>query len=302
MTITKSQKEEIKKAVDEFNLLSKGYIAKKSEHKKILADIKGLESKLKEVEEQEKQEDIFLQKVLSLPGIDDSEVGQLRAQKDRLNQDLNNIANQIGELRTNILKKMVTLPFPIDPNPSQEGPKFLFKMFEDSQLSNTAFKTMCELLDRPMPLLGDQIILSSEKVEVNASSVDEAHKHVINFIQTLRLNVENLSGIYNNIDSLCERVKRSDRYAPILTSLFESKNPLSVSDLSSITKLDESIVYQACYNLIRENWSPSPIKKLPENRYVISAVGRYLMSRYFEKYPPQESEAMNNSLPEELQP
>lgn len=276
--------EKVRKNVAELNRMCAYYVKVKQEYAALTDKREKLETEKKEVEETQKKQDKFLEVVLLAEG-KTTEVDEVTKNLQQTIGQLESLSDQLNNSRTDILKKFKELPFPIDPHKSSvNGSITKFKTIEDIVFEEETLRTLCELLDLPCPLNFEGTTFYPDEVVVNAASVDEAMNQIVQSVQALRFKVSDLLDAYSNIDKLCERVKSSNRYSPILESLFISSKPLSVTELAEQTGFNENITYQACYNMLRDTWSPNPIKRTSGGKFSLTTTGEITMKRYTEKY------------------
>lgn len=276
--------EKVRKNVAELNRMCAFYSKVKQEYAALTDKRKKLEIEKKEVEEKQKKQDKFLEVVL-LAEDKTTKVDEVSKSLQRTINQLESLSDQLNSSRTDILKKFNTLPFPIDPhNSSVDGSVTKFKTIEGIAFEEETLRTLCELLELPYPLNFEGATYYPDEVVVKAASVDEAMNQIVQSIQGLRFKISHLLNAYSNIDKLCERVRGSNRYAPILESLFLSDKPLSLAELAQKTGFNKNITYQTCYNMLRDGWSPNPIKKTPNGNFSLTTTGEITMKRYTEKY------------------
>jgi hypothetical protein len=276
--------EKVKKNIDDLNRMCAFYAATKQEYTASLEERKALEIESKEVEEKQKKQDKFLEVVL-LAEHKSTELDAVHKKLQQTIDQLGKLSETLNAARTDILRKLKDLPFPVDPhNSSVEGSVTKFKMIEGIAFERETLRTLCELLESPYPLNLEGVTYYPDEIAVKAASVDDAMNQVVQSVHALRFKTSGLLDAYSNIDELCKRVRNSDRYAPVLEALFVSGRPLSVTELAQQTGFSESIAYQACYNMLREGWSPSPIKRTPDGKFSLTTTGEITMKRYAEKY------------------
>lgn len=276
--------EKVRKDVAELNRMCAFYLDVKQKYAALTDKRKKLEIEKKEVEQKQKKHDKFLEVVLLAKG-KTTEVDEVSKNLQQTIGQLESLSDQLNNSRTDILKKFKTWPFPIDPhNSSVNGSITKFKTIEGITLEEETLRTLCELLELPYPLSFEGATYYPVEVVVKAASMDEAMNQIVQSVQGLRFKISDLLNAYSNIDEMCERVRSSNRYAPILGSLFSSDKPLSVEKLAQQTGLDKNITYNTCYNLLREIWSPKPIKKTSAGRFSLTTTGEIMMKRYAEKY------------------
>jgi len=303
--------EKVRKSIDDLNGMCAIYEATRQEYAASLDKRKALEIEKKEVEEKQKKQDKFLEVVL-LAEHKSAEVDAVHKNLQQTVDQLEKLSDTLNAARTDILKKLKELPFPIDPhNSSVNGSVTKFKMIEGIAFEKETLQTVCDLLELPYPLNFEGVTYYPDEIVVNAASVDDAMNEVVQSVHALRFKTSDLLDAYSNIDELCKRVKNSNRYAPILEALFISGRPLSVTELAQQTGFSESIAYQACYNMLRERWSPSPIKRTSDGKFSLTITGEITMKRYAEKYGLSQARAQaefrkrsEETLPQvkELQP
>lgn len=276
--------EKVKKDVAELNRMCAFYIEVKQKYAVLTDERERLEIEKREVEQRQKKQDKFLEVVLLAKG-KTTEVDEVSKNLQQAINQLESLSDQLNNARTDILKKFGTLPFPIDPHSSSvNGSVTKFKTIEGITFEEETLRTLCELLELPYPLSFEGATFHPDEVVVGAASMDEAMNQIVQSVQGLRLKTSDLLNAYSNIDELCERVRRSNRYAPILESLLLSDKPLSVAELAQKTGFSENITYQTGYNMLRDIWSPSPIKKTPDGKFALTTTGEIVMKRYAEKY------------------
>ena len=98
------------------------------------------------------------------------------------------------------------------------------------------------------------------------------------------MRVDILSESYDKIDALIERITNSKFYSQILLTLNDQEK-LNAQDMAKVLNIDERTVYDSCYNLTRDNWSPNPISKLPSGQWELTLAGKILVERLLEKHP-----------------
>ena len=291
--------EKVRKDVDELNRMCTFYAKIEKEYEALMDKRKKLEMEKKEVEEKQKKEDKFLEVVLRAQP-KKSKVDEVSKNLQETVSQLETVSDSLNSARTDILRKVKELRFPIDPhNSSVNGSITKFKTIEGVAFEEETLRTLCELLDLPCPLNFEGTTFYLNEVVVNATSIDDAMNQIVQSIQALRFKISDLLNAYSNIDKLCERVRNSNRYPPILEALFVSKKPLSVTELAQLTGLNKNITYNTCYNMLRGTWSPNPIKKTPSGEFSLTTTGEITMKRYTEKYGfslPRTQRALDKEL------
>jgi len=277
--------EKVRKNMDELNRMCGFYAKTKQEYEKLKIWREAVEAEKKEVEERQKKQDKFLEVVLLAPP-KTTEIDEVSGKLQQITTQLENLSNTINNARTDILQKFKNLPFPIDPHTCLiNGSVTKFKTIEGIAFTEESLQTLCDLLDSPYPLSFEGATYYPGEIIVNATSADEAMNNVVQSVAALRLKISDLLSAYSKIDELCERIKSSNRYAPILEALFKANKPLSAAELAQQTGFNEGIAYQACYNMLREGWTPNPIKRNPnDGKFSLTTTGEITMKRYAEKY------------------
>jgi len=276
--------DKVKKDMNELNRMCVFYAKTKQEYAALTDTRKKLEMEKKEVEEKQKKEDKFLELVLREQP-KKTKVDEVSKNLQQTIEQLERLSDSLNNARTDILRKVKELRFPIDPHSSSvNGSITKFKTIEGAAFEDETLQTLCELLDLPCPLNFEGTTFYPNEVVVNATSVDEAMNQIVQSVQGLRFKISDLLNAYSNIDKLCERVRSSDRYPPILEALFVSKKPLSVTELAQRTGSNKNMIYNTCYNMLRGTWSPKLIKRTPNGEFSLITTGEITMKRYTEKY------------------
>jgi hypothetical protein len=277
--------EKVKKNMSELNRMCDFYVKKKEEYEALGTIREALEDDKKVAEEKQKKQDKFLEVVLLEPP-KTTEVDEVSKRLQQVTDQLENLSSEINNARTDILRKFKDLPFPIDPhNSSVNGSITKFKVIEGTAFTKESLQTLCDLLDSHYPMSFEGATYYPDEIVVNATSADDAMNHVVKSVAALRLKISDLLSAYSKIDELCERIKSSNRYAPILEALYKANKPLSTTELAQQTGFSEGIAYQACYNMLREGWTPNPIKRNPDDgKFSLTTTGEITMKRYVEKY------------------
>lgn len=288
--------EKVRKSVDTLNELCTRYVNKKQQYADLIAKRKKLEIELKEVKEKEKKQDRFLEVVL-LTERKETKVDEVSKNLQQTINQLESLSDDLNNSRTEILKRFKELPFPINPYDStSNGSVTKFKTIEGITFKEETLQALCELLELSYPLKFEETTYYPDEVVVSAASVEEAMNQIVQSVQALRLKISDLLNAYSSIDALCERVRSSNRYAPILEFLFLSDKPLSVEELAQQTGFNKNIAYQACYNMLRDSWSPNPIKRTSDGKFSLTTTGEIMMKRYTEKYGTSREKSEQSAL------
>lgn len=266
------------------NNLSRDYQQKKIEYETISKRIKEIKSELDRIREEE-QLKVELAKTAYLPEkIEETKIDVLQKNLSAEQKNLSKVSEEIMNLRRQILSEGRQLRFPVSPNFRQENDLFVFEWLED-RFSEEALMTLCEILEVSPPLSIERVTFTPDKIITKSKNSKEAIQSLIDAIQTIRLKIETMLNVYDRIDELVDRVRSSERYFPVLKSLYKAGQPLSVEELAKMTNLEKNLVYNTCYNLLREIWNPSPIRKVGDGRFELSVIGSIVMKRCKDKYP-----------------
>ena len=277
--------EKVRLNVSTINSLCHDYQMKRSEHEAIVKRIEDIQRELDRIREEE-QLRVELAKIAYLPEkIKETKVDVLEREKSQEEQNLLKVAGEMASLRRQILSEGKNLRFPVKAGFRREDGAFVFEWFEDVRFSEDTLSVLCELLELPTPPTVEGATFSLDKVTVSAKDGKEAIQVLIKAIQTVRLKTEAMLNVFDKIDDFVNRIRNSERYSPVLEAIYDAKQPLSINELAEKVNQDENIVYNTCYNLMRETWNPSPIRKLGNGRYELSAIGSIIMKRYRDKYP-----------------
>lgn len=274
----------VRENVLNINNLCHDYQVKKSERERILKRIRDIKNELDSIREEEELK-VELAKTAYLPEkIEETKIDLLQKNKGQEEQNLSKIAEEIMGIRRQILSEGRNLRFPVDASFHQEGDLFIFKWLED-RFSEEALVTLSEILEMLQPLKIEEVSFTPDEITVKAKSGKQAIQSLIEAIRTFRLKIETMLNIYDKIDEFVDRVRSSQRYFPILKVLYEAGQPLSIDDITKMTSLEKNIVYNSCYNLLREIWNPPPIRKAKDRHFELSVFGSIIMKRCKDKYP-----------------
>lgn len=218
--------------------------------------------------------------------------------------EVENLRNELTQVKTELLKQMRKLPIPVDMRKTEEeGSGIVYPYIEDAELGSEAIDTISDLFRQEQPLTFNDVVILPQKVVVkNSKEGQEALRKLVEAIQIFRLRVDNASKSYEKIDDMIERLLKSKLYTEILRALTE-KGTMSSDDMANLLAIDNNKIYQACYNLTRSNWSPAPIERNPSGEWELTLAGEILINRVLEKYPNKmnganksEGQATQNSL------
>jgi len=289
--LSEDQTNEVRALIQAFREKVANYMQKKSEIKEYDDRIEAKIKELSKVAEEERQMDIAVE-VLYGQTKGESEAGKIVEDLERWRSESDNLKNELTQVKTELLIGMRKLPIPVDlGRTEEEGSGIAFPYIKDAELGNEAIDAISDLFRQEQPLTFNDVAILPEKVLVNNSKGgQEAIRKLVEAIQSFRLRVDNISKSYEKIDGMIDRLLKSKLYTAILRTLFE-KGKLSSDDIASMLSVDGNKVYQACYNLTRSNWSPSPIERKPSGEWELTLAGEILINRVLEKYPDKKERA-----------
>lgn len=281
--LTEDQKKQIREYIQTFKKKVLLYVNLKARLIETEQELRMLREKLSDVSREEQQIEVAME-VLYGQAKNRSNAGELQTRITRDEGNSENLRNGINELKTDLLQLIRNLPIPADlERGEQEGSGIFFPYLEDAGLENPEIDTILDLFRQESPLTFNDVVILTDRVLVkNASDTKEAIRKLVEAIQSFRMRVDNLSESYERIDELIERLRRSTIYGRIL-QVFADKDRLSAKDIAEILNVGERTVYDSCYNLTRDNWSPSPIHKTSSGEWELTLAGEILLSRLREK-------------------
>ena len=289
--LTEDQKKNVIASVQKFREKVAEYTRKKSELGECERNIQIKTEELSKVAEEERQMEAAME-VLYGQSKKESMVRKIEEEIRSWRQKSETMRNELTQLKTDLLGQMRNLPIPADlENPKPEDSGMTFPFFEDAEFGREGVDTICDLFRREPPLdFGDVVMLPEKVVVSNASKKQEAVPKLVEAIRSFRMLVDNLSKSYEQIDEMVERLRKSKQYSEVLKVLFIKGRRLPSGEIAGILNIDERKVYDACYNLTRNNWSPNPIQKTPSGEWELTLPGEILVNRLLEKYPNERSE------------
>lgn len=287
--LTEDQQKQIKSLIQLFKEKSLEYIHKKSDLDECEKKAQVNMEELSKVAEEERQMETAME-VLYGQAKKQSKTRKIEEEITYWQQKSEILRNELTQLKTELLEKMRSLPFPADlENPKQENSGTAFPFFEDTELGEEIIDTIRDLFRQKPPLnFNDVTILPNKIVVKNTLRKQEAIQKLVEAIQSFRMRVDDMSKSYEKIDEMVERLIKSELYSGVLKTLFE-KGKLSTDDIASILNVDKRTAYDACYNLTRGNWSPNPINKISSGEWELTLAGEILINRVFEKYPAKKT-------------
>ena len=287
--ITDKQKETIIETISRFRKVSEEFQRKKLQLQSVEVELKEKQKDILEIEEKERQRS-EVQEILYGHRDDESQVEMSKTELEQLRSQTRVLQDEINKIEIEIIRQMETLPIPISLDTIEwKGASAVFPMFTEGEFGETTIQTMCDLLRKPCPLEIDDVIFKPAEIEIKNVSEAEITVILVNSIKTFRMLVDNLLESYENIDELCKRLDRSEKYPLVLKTLLENGN-LKTSELARIVDMDEKETYDACYNLTRNNWSPKPLRKTSGNFWELTQAGEILINRYRSRIPRNQNQ------------
>lgn len=194
------------------------------------------------------------------------------------------LQDELNKIKTQLTQSMYNLPIPVDLDEyRQEEGKIVFPFFDDVELGETVINIMCKLLKmEKLEFQGVKIL--SDKIVLESSSKDEGITKLASGIKAYRLKLGEILKVYEQIDEMVERAIKSHLYHRILKILLIEKK-MSTSDIAKKLGEDERKVYDACYNLTRDQWTPKPLECINSGEWTLTISGEILANRLLEKYP-----------------
>jgi len=274
------------------------YVQKKSELDRCEKNLRMKNEELLKVAEEERQIEVAME-VLYGQAEKESKARKIEEEIESWRQKLETLRNELTQLKTDLLGQMRNLPIPANlENPKQEESGMAFPFFEDAELGKEGIDTICDLFGQEPPLeFGDVTILLGKVMVRNASTRQEAIPKLVEAIRSFRMRVDDTLKSYEQIDEMVERLKKSKQYAGVLKVLAR-EGKLSSNEIASFLKMDKRRAYDACYNLTRSNWSPSPIQRVSSGEWELTLPGKILVNRLLERFPEGRSELGSEEVAE----
>lgn len=283
------------KPVDERTIRIRTAIQKFREDAEVLLHIESqIDDLVKIVEEKEKELDAVAQEErmreraeeVLFPDVQKSpsQTLELEGEIVSLETDIASLQDKLGEIKTRLTRSMYNLPIPVDlDNVRQEDGKTIFPYFENTDLGETSISVMRKLLKMgQLEFQGANIL--HDMVFVESSSINDGIAKLVSGIKSYRLKLAEILEAYEQIDAMVERAVRSDLYPRILRVLL-SKKEMSNADIAKALGEDERKVYDSCYNLTRDSWSPKPLENTESGKWALTISGEILANRLLERYP-----------------
>ena len=284
MPIADDRKTRILNVIQKFKKDVKEYISIKSQ---INQNSKAVQKKKKELSEVAHEERIreMAEDVL-FPGEQKgpSRTREIEEGVRTLEAEITSLQEKRNKIETLLTQSMYYLPIPVDLDKCrQEEGKTIFPFFDNAELGETAVNVMRKLLKmEKLEFHGVNIL--SDKVFVESSSINEGITKLASGIKAYRLKLGEILEAYEQIDAMVEKAIKSDLYPRILKILLIEKE-MSTTDIAEKLGENERRVYDSCYNLTRDRWSPNPLEPTKSGKWTLTISGEILANRLLEKYP-----------------
>jgi len=277
------RKTRILNAIEKFKKDVEEYISTESQIEQKTGDVKSKKEELSKIAYKERIKEIAEEVLFPGEQKDSSQTRKMEEEIKTLEAEIVSLQDKLNNLRTLLTHTMYTLPIPADLNKCKlEGDKTIFPFFEDAKLGETVIDIMRKLLKmKELEFQGVKIL--SDKVIIDSSSIDEGITKLASGIKTYRLKLGEILKAYEQIDAMVERAMKSDLYSRILRTLLIEKK-MSISDIAKKLDENERRVYDACYNLTRDQWTPNPIERTNSGEWSLTISGEILANRLLEKY------------------
>jgi hypothetical protein len=128
------------------------------------------------------------------------------------------------------------------------------------------------------------LVVLVQQVRLDLLNLSEGITKLASGIKAYRLKLGEILKAYEQIDAIVEKVIKSDLYPRILKILLIEK-AMSTSDIAKKLGENERKVYDTCYNLTRDRWTPSPLEYSNSGEWTLTISGEILASRLLEKHP-----------------
>jgi hypothetical protein len=280
--LSEDQKKRVNAETQVFLKTASEFIRKESELHNCEKNIKTNNEKLSRVAEEERQMDAAME-VLYGEVKKEAATRKIKEEIEALQKEWKILSEELDQLRTHLLKQMRNLPIPVNlEEPKKEEANMIFSFFDEAKFGEEGIKAICMLLRQERPLSFSDMTLLPDGIIVKASEKQEALRKLIDGIKSFRMRVDDLLKSYEQIDTMVERVRKSELYSGVLRVLSE-KGKLSSDAIAKALNMDKRKVYDTCYNLTRSNWSPNPIRTSPSGEWELTLPGEILVNRLVQK-------------------
>ena len=213
-----------------------------------------------------------------------SQTRKLEEEIRALGAETISLQDKLNKIQAQLTQSMYNLPIPVDLDKCrQEEGKTIFPFFDNAKLDEVVINTMRKLLKmEKLEFQGVRIL--SDKIIVESSSMNNGTTKLASGIKVYRLKLAEILKVYEQIDAMVERAAKSDLYPRVLTVLLIEKK-MSTADIAKKIGENERKVYDACYNLTRDRWTPSPLEYTSSGEWALTISGEILANRLLEKHP-----------------
>jgi hypothetical protein len=270
--LTDDRKIRIKNEIKKFKEDAEEYISIESQ---IEQNNKAIQSKKEELSKvaheeriREKAEEVLFPGEQKSP----SRTRKVEEEVKALETEITSLQEKLNKIKTRLTQSMYNLAIPVDlDNYKQEKGKIIFPFLDDIELGELIINVMCKLLKmEKLEFQGVNIL--SDRVIVESPSMDEGITKLASGIKAYRLKLGEILKVYEQIDAMVERALKSDLYARIL-KILSSEKKMSTSDIAEKLNENERKVYDACYNLTRDRWTPNPLEYIDSGEWTLTVSG-----------------------------
>ncbi|MDH5267860.1 MAG: hypothetical protein OEW62_09315 [Candidatus Bathyarchaeota archaeon] len=281
---TEDRKTRILNAIQKFNEGVKEYISIESQIDRNRKAVQSKKEELSEVAHKERIRELAEEVLFPAEQKGPSQSRKVEEEVRVLETEISSLKDELNKIKIRLTQRMYNLPIPIDLDKyKKEEGKTIFSFFDEAELGEIVINIMCKLLKmEKLEFQGVKIL--SDKVVVESSSRDEGIVKLASGIKAYRLKLGEILNVYEQIDVMVERAIKSDLYPRILRMLLIEKK-MSSEEIAKKLGENERKVYDACYNLTRDQWTPAPLKHTNSREWTLTISGEILANRLLEKYP-----------------
>lgn len=281
---TENRKDRIIRSVQAFKEKAEQYSLIKSQIDEYVEAVQSKNEELSKVAYEERIKELAEEALFPDEPKHKSQAGDIEEEIKSLQVKLTSSHDRLNEIKMELTQGMYSLPIPVDLDKCRrEETRIIFPFFNGVELGETAISVMRELLKMErLEFQGVEII--SDKVVVESSSRNEAITKLASGIKAYRLKLGVILKAYEQIDEMVEKAMKSNLYPRILKILLIEKK-MSTADIAKKLGENERKVYDACYNLTRDRWTPNPLNSTNSGEWILTVSGEILANRLLEKYP-----------------
>lgn len=282
-TVIDNRKTRILNTIQKFKKDAEEYISIESQINQNTKAIQKKKKELSEVAHEERIREMAEEALFPDEQKGPSKTKKIEDEKRALEVETTSLQDKRNKIKTQLTQSMYNLPIPVDLDKCmQEGGKTIFPFFDNIKLGETAVSIMCKLLKmEKLEFQGVNIL--SDKVFVESSSANEGITKLASGIKAYRLKLAEILEAYEQIDKMVEKAMRSNLYPRILKILLVEKE-MSTADIAAKLGETKRRVYDSCYNLTRDQWSPNPLEPTKSEKWTLTISGEILANRLLEKY------------------